>query len=116
MPITLCHIDEIPDAGARGFSLAQGKVFAVKNRQELFIYLNRCPHLGIPLEWEPHDFLDAEGRYIRCANHGAFFLPESGECIQGPCLGDSLWSIDYELVNGMITIAEEELPALPAPT
>ena len=34
------------------FTLAQGKVFAVKKRQELFIYLNRCPHLGIPLEWE----------------------------------------------------------------
>lgn len=113
MPITLCHTDDIPEGGARGFDLPQGKVFAVKKTSGLYLYLNRCPHLGLPLEWEQDAFLDNEGLYIKCANHGAFFIAESGECIQGPCLGDSLWSVDYQLEDGNIIIAEEELPEAP---
>ena len=115
MTITLCHTDDIPEAGARGFDLPQGKLFAVKKRKNIFLYLNRCPHLGLPLEWEANAFMDAQGLYIKCANHGAFFEPESGECIQGPCLGDSLWAIDFQLDKGQILIDEAELPALPSP-
>ena len=111
MAITLCHVDDIPEDGARGFELPQGRLFGVKRRQRIYLYLNRCPHLGLPLEWEPHAFLDSEGLYVKCANHGAYFVPETGECIQGPCLGDALWSVDYETTDGMIVIAEEELPA-----
>ena len=110
MTITLCHTDEIPDGGARGFDLPQGKIFAVKNSRGVFVYLNRCPHLGLPLEWEPHAFMDSEGLYIKCANHGAFFVPETGECIQGPCLGNSLWALDHRIENGYIFIPGEELP------
>ena len=115
MAITLCHSSEIPEGGARGFELGRANIFAVKKRGKVFIYLNRCPHLGIPLEWEPHAFLDAEGLYIKCANHGAFFTPESGECIMGPCMGDSLWAIDYHLTDGQIVIDEAELPESRSP-
>jgi nitrite reductase/ring-hydroxylating ferredoxin subunit len=110
MAITLCHSDEIPEGNARGFELAQGKLFAVKKKGEIYLYLNRCPHLKLPLEWEPHAFLDSEALYIKCSNHGATFIPESGECIQGPCLGESLWSIAFQVVDGHILIPEEELP------
>lgn len=116
MDIVLCHSDAIPEGGARGFDLPQGRIFGVKKNSELYLYLNRCPHLGLPLEWEPHAFLDNEGLYIKCANHGAFFVPESGECIQGPCRGDSLWAIDYRLEDGQVIIPAAELPEAPAPT
>jgi len=30
---------------------------------------------------------------IQCATHGALFLIESGECIAGPCAGQSLTAL-----------------------
>jgi len=114
--ISLCHIDDIPEGAARGFTVNRTGVFAVRKRNEIFVYLNRCPHLGIPLEWEPDDFLDKEGLYIRCCNHGAFFELESGKCIMGPCMGDSLWALDFTLVDDHIMLAEEALPAPVSPT
>jgi nitrite reductase/ring-hydroxylating ferredoxin subunit len=115
MTITLCHIDDIPEGGSRGFAVGDTRLFAVKKRNEIFLYLNRCPHLGIALEWEPDNFLDTEGLYIRCSNHGAFFEIDTGNCIQGPCLGDGLWALDYRLEDGMVIIEEEELPESPVP-
>lgn len=111
MDITLCHTDDIPEGGARGFDLDRGNLFAVKRRGVIHLYLNRCPHLGLPLEWEPHQFLDAQGLYVKCANHGAFFVPETGECIQGPCLGDALWAVDYTIRDAKVVIAAADLPA-----
>lgn len=111
--ISLCHVDDIPAAGARGFDLAQGSIFVVKRKSGLFVYLNSCPHLGLPLEWEKDAFLDSEGLYIKCTNHGAFFVPETGECIQGACMGDALISVPYTLDDGVIVIAESAIPESP---
>ena len=115
MAITLCHVDDIPEGAARGFEVAGTRVFAVRKRGEIHLYLNRCPHLGIPLDWEPDSFLDAEGLYIRCANHGAIFAIDTGNCIMGPCLGDALWALDFRIEDGAIMIAAEELPEAPSP-
>lgn len=115
MPLTLCHVDDIPEGEARGFDLPQCRVFGVKKKNTVYLYRNRCPHLGIALEWLPHQFLDSEGLYIRCANHGAFFVPETGECIQGPCMGEALWAIEYAITDDKIMIPEEELPAPAGP-
>jgi len=46
---------------------------------------------------------------IQCSTHGALFNIESGECLQGPCLGQSLQSIDYEIKEGNIYINETDL-------
>ena len=110
MAVTLCQIDEIPEAGARGFNLPGVKLFAVKRRGEIYLYLNRCPHLGLPLEWDRDQFLDNEGEYIRCHNHGALFVRETGECLLGPCRGESLWSVPFQVLDGQVTIADEDLP------
>lgn len=115
MVIALCHTDEIPEGGARGFDLPGARLLAVKKRGSIYLYLNRCPHLGLPLDWEPDGFLDTEGLYIKCANHGAFFTIESGECIQGPCRGDALWPVTCTVADGRVLIPEEELPAAPGP-
>ena len=115
MAIPLCRLTDIPDGGARGFELPQARLFAVRKNRTVYVYLNRCPHLGLPLEWERDNFLDTEGLYIRCANHGAFFALENGECIQGPCQGDSLWAVDYRIDAGMIVIDPAELPAAHGP-
>lgn len=109
MTTPLCSIDEISDPGARGFEIGDHNIFAVKRDGEIFVYLNSCPHIGIPLEFLPDDFLDAEQRYILCANHGALFEIDSGQCVSGPCPGQALIAVPFILNNGVIEI--NDIPA-----
>ena len=112
--ISLCHIDEITEGSSKGFDLPQAQIFAVKKLGKLFVYINRCPHFGIPLHWQPDQFLDPEGAFLQCSTHGALFTIQTGECIRGPCQGDSLWQVEYKIEQGKILIAEEELPEAPS--
>ena len=55
-------------------------------------WLNICPHAGRRLDWAPGRFLVDQGRLV-CAAHGAMFELEHGECIAGPCRGQSLVAV-----------------------
>jgi nitrite reductase/ring-hydroxylating ferredoxin subunit len=88
--LRLCAPDELAEGQSRGFEMAGEKLFAVRKDGRPYAYRNRCPHRGIPLEWLPDQFLDASASLIQCATHGALFLIESGECVAGPCAGQSL--------------------------
>lgn len=88
--LRLCTADEVAEGQSRGFEVAGETLFAVRKDGQLYAYRNRCPHRGIPLEWLPDQFLDASASLIQCATHGALFLIESGECVAGPCAGQSL--------------------------
>ena len=110
----MCSIEEIPPGSARGYAIAGRQVIVVRSSADtVAVFLNRCPHLGVPLHWERDDFLDLEGTFLRCATHGALFEKDSGLCVLGPCRGESLWSLDSALVDGAVTIDESELPPPP---
>ena len=85
---------------AREFSIetAQGEVnlFVVKHQDEIYAYQNKCPHLGIPLNWQPDEFMSMDSEHIQCSTHGALFKPENGHCILGPCSGQKLTSLALE--------------------
>lgn len=100
--LLLCRLEDLADPGSRGFTLGNRQLFAVRQGQRVFVYLNRCPHRDIPLEWVPDKFLDASGRLIQCASHGALFIPESGECIAGPCEGAALTALPCHIVDGQV--------------
>lgn len=89
----LCTSQTLAEADSRGFSVEGCPIFAVRREGEVFVYLNRCPHRGVALEWQPDQFLDPSASLIQCATHGALFLIESGECVAGPCAGQSLRAI-----------------------
>lgn len=107
----LCHLNDIhPPHGeqqytSKGFDFHGQLIFAVRKQEAVFIYHNQCPHLGIQLEWLPDRFLDVDGELIQCSTHGALFNIDDGLCISGPCNGQSLQSIPYELRDGDIFIA-----------
>jgi len=100
----LCAVDEIPEGGSKGFELSGRKLFAVKQQGKIYLYQNRCPHLGIPLEWVADQFLDSSGSMIQCANHGALFVIKTGKCVAGPCSGRALTPINFDIDAGDLFI------------
>ena len=92
----LCAPDELAEGHSRGFVITEQKLLAVRQGGRVYLYRNRCPHRGIPLEWLPDQFLDASASLIQCATHGALFLIDSGECVAGPCAGQSLEALHCE--------------------
>jgi nitrite reductase/ring-hydroxylating ferredoxin subunit len=107
--INLIHNSEIPNDSAKGLKYKNISFLAIKKDEEIFLYLNRCPHLGTPLEWSENDFLDSEKALIRCATHGALFQINNGKCLVGPCQGKHLQSIPFEIENGDIRVQEQTL-------
>ncbi len=101
---TLCAIDDIEENHCKGFLLGDTNLFVVKKMQKVFVYRNHCPHLGLPLEWMPDQFLDNDKQYIQCATHGALFKINNGECISGPCLGQQLEAINFSLEDEQIVV------------
>ncbi len=93
----LCNLDDIDNKTSKGFQTPIGPLFAVKKKHKLYLYANECPHLGVNLEWQQDQFLDSSKQLIQCAMHGAQFLIDSGECIHGPCTGQKLRPIPYEV-------------------
>ncbi|WP_350616310.1 Rieske 2Fe-2S domain-containing protein [Pseudomonas sp. HY7a-MNA-CIBAN-0227] len=89
----LCPSHILTEASSRGFDIDGHKLFAVRREGIAYFYVNRCPHRGVPLEWQPDHFLDQSASLIQCATHSALFLIETGECIAGPCAGQSLTAL-----------------------
>ena len=103
--IRLCALADIPEEGSKGFQLSGRKLFAVKKLGKVYLYQNACPHLGIALEWVEDQFLDSSRSMIQCANHGALFVIESGKCVSGPCSGQRLVPMAYELRDDAVYLS-----------
>ncbi len=102
--ISLLHTDDLEEGTSKGLEVENTYLFAVKKDGEIFLYYNRCPHLGTPLEWEEDRFLDADGALIQCSTHGALFQIEDGHCLAGPCKGKYLQSVSFSIENDQILI------------
>ena len=70
-------------------------------------YANICPHKGHPLNLAEDDFLitvPGGGQLLRCASHGALFVPENGLCVFGPCSGRSLRRLECRVADGVVLV------------
>ena len=106
----LCRLDDIPEPGAKGLSLAAGDavqdIFLVRAQGRVYGYANSCPHIGTPLEFLPDRFLTRDNRQILCSTHGARFEIATGFCVAGPCRGRSLRQLPVKVENGLILLAD----------
>jgi nitrite reductase/ring-hydroxylating ferredoxin subunit len=110
--VRLCRLDELSEGQARGFDpLQRGKdsVFALRSGGQVRVYLNSCPHLDVPLQYRKDRFLSADGKLIVCYAHGAQFLPDSGVCVYGPCLGEALTLLCWLEDEGWLLLPTEQL-------
>ena len=82
-------------------------LFAVRRGDRVWVYVNSCPHVGLPLDPVPHRFLDAKGQFIVCSAHGARFRIEDGECVSGPCYGEALEAVEARIEDGDVVVPAE---------
>jgi len=109
--IALCPAADIPPGSTAGFAsddpAKPGLLVVHHFRDGFLIYRNACPHLGVPLDWAPGKFLNADGTRLVCATHGAEFRIADGFCVRGPCRGDRLTSIPCAVEHGMVVVAPD---------
>jgi nitrite reductase/ring-hydroxylating ferredoxin subunit len=105
----LCSEAEIGEEQAKGFTINPDlQIFVVRKDGLISVFENRCPHLGIPLEMMPNQFLDRDKSFIQCSTHGALFQIDNGFCVAGPCSGASLRQFTFVLRDGNIHIQIDE--------
>ncbi|MCH8098606.1 MAG: Rieske (2Fe-2S) protein [Proteobacteria bacterium] len=104
----LCRLADIPDRDSRAFTVAlNGKareIFAVRLADEVFAYVNVCPHRQMPLNWKPDVFLAYDKSRILCTMHAATFDIRQGHCVGGPCPGQSLESVPVVIEDGVVRL------------
>ena len=113
----LCALADLPDGQSRGL-LRDGnddRVFAVRQRDEVFVWLNDCPHNHRPLEFRQDRFLSADGGHIVCYAHSAHFDIRTGHCFAGPCEGERLVRVPARVEAGVVWVPRE-LPTVFDPT
>jgi nitrite reductase/ring-hydroxylating ferredoxin subunit len=122
----LCSLAELQATGSHGFAVGEGdwplRGFVVKTSKGIAAYVNYCPHAGHPLNIRPNRFLTPAGSLILCCSpgalcaldgglslccsHGALFARDDGLCIAGPCLGQRLTPVPFEVFGDYVMLGE----------
>ncbi|HET9862850.1 MAG TPA: Rieske 2Fe-2S domain-containing protein [Steroidobacteraceae bacterium] len=105
----LCSLAGLEATGSRGFTVGEGdwplRGFIVRTASGVAAYVNTCPHAGHPLNLRPDRFLTPDRNLILCSSHGALFTLDQGQCIAGPCPGQSLRPVPVEVVGEYVLLA-----------
>jgi nitrite reductase/ring-hydroxylating ferredoxin subunit len=98
-------VDGVPaEAEAMIDGSAQSLVLLREGRQ-VRGWLNVCPHAGRRLDWAPGKFLLTRTGHLVCAAHGATFELQDGQCVSGPCRGQSLQAVALQVRDGLVVLA-----------
>ena len=108
-PRRLCRLQDMPDGEATALDvlLPEGEesVILLRQGEHVNAWLNICPHAGRRLDWAPGKFLISRGMLV-CAAHGACFSLDNGECIGGPCRGESLRTVPVHVEQGEVVLGD----------
>lgn len=92
--VAIARTDELPAGRTKKFVLQCGgrdvECFVLNSGGTFHAYVNQCRHVPMGLDWVENQFFTADGQYVQCATHGAYYVPDTGECIAGPPCGRSL--------------------------
>ncbi len=107
--IALGALELVTDGGARNFviEMRAGRFhgFVVRRGDTLTGYVDRCPHMGVPMAQVLDQYLTGDGTLIQCSWHGALFRIDDGACVGGPCAGARLNPWPVQVRDGMIVTA-----------
>src|SRR5262245_25822402 len=76
--------------------------FAVRYRGVVHAYVNVCRHQLLNLDFGDAHFFDDAYNALVCCHHGARYRPETGECVDGPCVGARLTALAVEERDGAL--------------
>jgi nitrite reductase/ring-hydroxylating ferredoxin subunit len=107
-PRRLCRLQDMPNGEAIALDvmlppLGEESVILLRQDEHVSAWLNICPHAGRRLDWAPGKFLISRGMLV-CAAHGASFNIDNGECIGGPCRGESLRAVPVRVEDGDVVL------------
>ena len=107
----LASTADLEEGAARGFPLSDGEWpltgFMVRVGDDVHAYFNRCPHALRPLNFLPDRFLSKDREFIQCSSHGAQFEKDTGLCIAGPCMDESLRRLPVAVVDGEVRLTQD---------
>ena len=101
--ITLEHLSD--DAFAEVEATVEGDAESLvlyRQDDDVRAWINVCPHAWRRLDWAPGQFLKSKDGLLVCAAHGASFELQRGECVAGPCRGESLREVPVEVRDGAV--------------
>jgi len=110
-------VGDLPLGGTRVFRFARGgwdhTGFVVRHARGFRAFVNRCPHVPYPLDWDDGRFMGPEGLLV-CQTHGARFDPATGRCVGGPAVGRALERLPFrEEGDELIVTILPEPPSWP---
>ena len=76
--------------------------FVVRYRGRAHAYVNSCRHQSLQLDFGDAHFFDEAYDALVCCHHGARYRPDTGECVEGPCVGGRLTSLAVEERDGAL--------------
>jgi nitrite reductase/ring-hydroxylating ferredoxin subunit len=98
----------IPPGRTATFTLECGgrlvKGFVVNFEGRYSAWVNRCAHVGTPLDLWPNEFFTEDGRALICSTHGALYEPDTGLCTAGPCAGDRLTPLPLRVEDDTLVV------------
>lgn len=117
VPYVVCGLNEIPSKRAKDFRLGRIENGEVKHwsiliyrlGQAVYGYENQCPHEGVGLDFGGERFVNDNGSLLMCGKHGALFDPGTGECVDGPCLGQALKPVPLVVLEDDVCVVGVEL-------
>lgn len=106
----ICQINDLDEGASLEFRVKNAteekEAFLIYFKQQFYAYINHCPHTGVNLNWQPGQFFSLDGVFLQCSLHGAFFKPENGLCVRGPCQGQSLGRLNIDIRQNTVFLNE----------
>lgn len=108
----LARLDDLADGNARLIDLNPDEFppltgVLVRQGDTVHGFLNRCPHAGRTLGLGASRLLTPDGELLQCFAHGALFEKETGLCVAGPCMDESLRRLPVAVVAGDVQLTED---------
>lgn len=102
----LAQFADLPDGEAVAFPGPEPYTgwIVLRRGERLDAYINSCPHLRVPLDWQPGKFMDWDKLHLLCTTHGALFRFDDGYCVAGPCVGASLRRAPIERIGDQVVL------------
>jgi nitrite reductase/ring-hydroxylating ferredoxin subunit len=96
------NIEDFAENSSSSIQVGYLALLVIKRAGQLFLYHNKCPHTQDTLDPMGGSVASDDGLLIHCQRHAAEFITDTGECVAGPCQGESLSAVAFTLSNGDI--------------